>query len=273
MPVPTPSSLARIAGLLAAFAVVPTVGAINAGSPDNPYGVITNRNAFGIRPPPEPDQTPPPPPPPAPPPNVFLTGVSHERGIKKAYFVVNRPGAKSPDYETAREGEEIQDLKVQEILPREGKVRVLVGGREVVLNFKDNGMKSAAGAVPVQAPGGRPGTPTPQPVAPVPQPAAQSGPVVIGRGGVNLSDPGLAAAPAVFPGAVAAGQQGGIPVQMPAMDPGTVTAPRTLPARALSRGAPILNQEPSAAGIPETGGVVGSGGVPIPVPPPSRFAP
>ena len=239
-----------------------------AGTGENPYGGITNRNAFGLRPPPEPE-TNAPPVAPAPPPNVFLTGVSHERGLKRAFFVINRPGAKTPDYETAVEGDEIQDLKVLEINAREGKVRVQVSGREVVLNFADNGMKSTggAGAPPVPGrPGG--GTPVPQPVAPVPQPVASAGPVVIGRGGVNLNVNTPAPTGGGVPLPVTYGDAGG---GLPAASSGqgTTAGGRVLPTRGLNRGSSGVQEQPQQT---QVGGGETTGATPIPIPPPSRFA-
>jgi len=256
------------AGALAMCLGISPVGAVTSGAAENPYGVITNRNAFGIRPPPEPEIVPPSAPP-TPPPNIFLTGITHERGVRKAFFVINRNGAKTPDYESVMEGDEIQDLRVQEILPKEGKVRVLVSGREVVLNFTDNGLKSTGGVGAPPVPG-RPGAPGAAPVAPVPQPAVATGPVVIGRGGVNRSEAsGSAPAPVIYAGATG-GQEGGIPVQVPTQtlaDRGVPTAPRTLPARALGRGNQPAETGPITSEVPETGVPI-----PIPVPPPSRFA-
>ncbi|MBL9176041.1 MAG: hypothetical protein JNL10_21035 [Verrucomicrobiales bacterium] len=240
---------------------IPGVG--DAG--DNPYGGITNRNAFGLRPPPEPE-TNAPVAPPAPPPNVFLTGVSHERGLKRAFFVINRPGAKTPDYETAVEGDEIQDLKVLEINARDGKVRVQVSGREVVLNFADNGMKSTAGTVAPPAPG-RPGagTPVPQPVAPVPQPTGNAGPVVIGRGGVNLNE-NVPAPSGGVPLPVTYSDAGG---GLPASPGQGASSARVLPSRGLSRGGAGVQEQPVST---QVGGGDTSGSTAIPIPPPSRFA-
>ncbi|MCW5558770.1 MAG: hypothetical protein KIT22_13195 [Verrucomicrobiae bacterium] len=252
-------------GVLAMGLGTSPVGAVTYGFTENPYGVITNRNAFGIRPPPPEPEPAPPPPPPTVPPNVFLTGITHERGVRKAFFVIQRNGAKTPDYESIVEGDEIQDFKVQEIFPKEGKVRVLISGREVVLNFADNGMKSSAPAGPPPGPG-RPGAPG---MAPVPQPTAATGPVVIGRGGNRAEASGAVANPVVYAGATG-DQEGGVPVQMPtqmpAMDRIQTTTPRTLPARALGSGIESVETgQPTSA---ENGGAV-----PIPVPPPSRFAP
>ena len=161
---------------------------------DNPYLSLTNRNAFGIKPPPPPPEpAPPPPPPPSPPPNVFLTGVSHSGGFKKAYFAINRPGGKQPDYETLQEGEEYEDLKVLEIDAAAGRVKTEIAGKEVTLSFAENGLK-ATGGVPA-APGGVPpkNPNVPVPAAPVPAPTlvgtSGGGPVVIGRGGSAANNP------------------------------------------------------------------------------------
>ncbi|MBN9691044.1 MAG: hypothetical protein J0M24_12480 [Verrucomicrobia bacterium] len=237
------------------------LGAVTVGAAtptDNPYLSLTNRNAFGIRPPAPPPAPEVVAPPPAAPPNVFLTGVSNSGGQKKAYFAINRPGGKTAEYETVFEGEELEDLKVLEIDAKNGSVRTLIGGREVTLNFKDNGLKSVAGT-PVPGVPGRPGA-VPTPVAPVPTQAPQfnsGGPVVIGRGGVNLSG----------------GNQGYNPTPAPAAtySPGNVTESasagnvgniRQLPVRPGTDVNPIQN-------VPQP--TDSSGRVPLPLPPPTRF--
>ena len=148
-----------------------------------------------------------------------------------------------------------ESLELLEIDAKGGTVRTLIGGREVSLNFKDNGLKSAAGT-PVPGVPGRPGA-VPTPVAPVPYQAAQAnsgGPVVIGRGGVNLSG----------------GNQGYNPTPAPAAtySPGNVTQSdgsqnvRPLPVRPGTDATPIQNApQPTDA----------SGRVPLPLPPPTRF--
>jgi hypothetical protein len=245
------------------------LGAVTVGAAtptDNPYLSLTNRNAFGIRPPAPPPAPEAVAPPPAAPPNVFLTGVSNTGGQKKAYFAINRPGSKTTaEYETVVEGDELEDLKVLEIDAKNGSVRTLIGGREVTLNFKDNGLKSAAGS-PVPGVPGRPGA-VPTPVAPVPTQAPQvnsGGPVVIGRGGVNLS------------GGNQGGNQGFSPTPAPAAtySPGNVTESagignvgnvgnvRPLPVRPGTDVNPIQNvTQPTDS----------SGRVPLPLPPPTRF--
>ena len=226
---------------------------------DNPYAVITNRNAFGIRPPPEPEPPPVVVPPPAAPPNIFLTGVSHSGGQKKAYFAINRPGGKTQEYETIHEGEELQDLKVLEIDAKAGRVRAMVAGREVSLTFAENGLKAAAGAAVPGAPGSvpRPGQPIPAPVAPVPTATVGGGgPVVIGRGGVNLNQ-----APPMTPSAGVPG----VPTYTPGAtgaDSGGFTATpvtRSLPGRPNAvTPTPIQNAAPV---------VDANGRIPLPLPP------
>lgn len=257
------SWIRRTAVGLAALGSLGTLWALPA---DNPYVGITNRNAFGIRPPPEPE---PPPvvvePPPAPP-NIFLTGVSDTGGRKKAYFAINRPGGKTQEYETIAEGEELDDLKVLEVDARAGKVRALVAGREVALNFADNGLKSVGGAPAPGAPGvpGRPGIP--QPVAPVPAAnSAQSGPVVIGRGGVNLNNP----APQYTPAQPATYSPGNVNQANPYnAAAGNAQVTRSLPTRpGTTPAVPIQDQVQQQPVDPVTGRV------PLPLPPPTRFNP
>lgn len=172
-----------------------------ASPPGNPYVVITNRNAFGVKPPPVPVE----PPPVAPvvaPPNLFLTGISFLHGLKRAYLVVNRPNAKAPDYLAVDEGYDSDGLKVLGIDPRKQTVRLVNSGTELTLNFKDNGMKG--NAVPAAVPGknGVPEVPgmapvrgiPPPPQAGVPAASPGAGPTIIGRGGVVSDNPAPVAA-------------------------------------------------------------------------------
>lgn len=159
----------------------------------NSYISLTNRNAFGIKPPP----TPPPPELVAPvvaPPNLFLTGFSHLNGLKKAYLVVNKPNARQADYLAVEEGYDNDGLQILAIDTRKQTVLLKNSGTELTLNFKDNGLK------PNSVPAGAPGVVNPPGVAPyrgVPPPPAVSGqtaaaggsagPTIIGRGGVNAT--------------------------------------------------------------------------------------
>ncbi len=176
--------------------------------PASSYIVITNRNAFGIKPPPVPPD-PAPVVPATPPPNLFLTGLSFLNGSKRAYLVVNKTGAKQPEYLSVEENYDSDGLQVLEIDPRKQIVRVRNAGTEVTLNFKDNGLK--ANAVPVMAPGAPNGGPmrgVPPPPGYAPQPAAQpvaaAAPTIIGRGGSAADNAATAPAAAVALDAAAA---------------------------------------------------------------------
>ena len=221
---------------LAVRAIVPSddaaavpVAAVVAEAPANPYIVITNRNAFGIKPPAPPVEAVPVVPVVAPP-NLFLTGISHLHGLKRAYLVVNRPNGKTPDYLSVDEGYDVDGLKVLGIDHKKQTVRVMNSGTEVTLNFKDNGMKGAP--VPPPGPGQKPaqgGVPAlglPGPPAYTAAPLT-GGATIIGRGGVVADN--TASAAAAYGGAEAApvrqvptrrgvyvaGQNGGIPQEQP----------------------------------------------------------
>lgn len=184
--------LARIAALgLALGSLRADSSATNAAGPaENPFKLISSRNAFGIRPPaPPPEETPPPPPPP-PPSNVFLTGIARWGGKPTVYLQVNPQGSNTPNFLELEEGGAQDDIKVLEINEKAETVRIVNAGQEVILNFKDNGLKAAAApapqpgvAIPNRAPSA-PNLPTPLPAA---NPGA--GPTVIGRGGQLQSSP------------------------------------------------------------------------------------
>lgn len=165
----------------------------------NPYRRLVLRNAFAIKPPPAPSPEVPvvvSNPPVALP--IFVTGFSLLKGVKKVYLVVNRPGAKGPDYVTASEGEEFEGFQIVAIDPKKETVRVMNGGNEATLNFKDNGMKPTVGT----APGGN--IPTPGPRAGMASPpggAGGGGATIIGQRGAGAGViTGGGAAPAVDSG-------------------------------------------------------------------------
>ena len=224
-------------------AAVPAAPVV-AEAPANPYIVITNRNAFGIKPP----APPPEPVPVAPvvaPPNLFLTGISHLHGLKRAYLVVNRPNGKTPDYLSVDEGYDVDGLKVLGIDHKKQTVRVMNSGTELTLNFKDNGIKGAA--APPPGPGQKPaqgGAPAPGLPAP-PAPAYTAAPLtggatIIGRGGVVADNAapastaygGAEAAPVrqapARRGVYVAGQNADVPLEQPighVVPPSAITVP------------------------------------------------
>jgi hypothetical protein len=132
----------------------------DATSLNNPYRSIVARNAFRLREP----APPPPPPTNAPPPpdpvkiDVKLAGLAQIKGVRYAYLMVpdtERPGqfvypslTDNPEHGRVRHG---SGLEVKEIDIKKQTVRVVNGGMEVTLNFKDNGLKKDA--VPGVAPG------------------------------------------------------------------------------------------------------------------------
>ncbi len=216
-PVPAPSSS------VTETPAVPDAAAEGTNAaPTHPFKQIAIRNAFAIKPPPPilpPPELPKPPGPP--PPNVFLTGFSRSRGVQKVYLQVTRPGAKAPDYLDLRVGEQQSmadgdiDIKILEIDDRKETAKILNSGQEVVLSFKNNGLKPSGGPVP--GPGGIPGPmttavnngiTTPR-LAP---PAGGGGPTMIGRGVTQVA--GGNTGNGVFPGATslpAGYQEGTVP--------------------------------------------------------------
>lgn len=132
----------------------------DATSLNNPYRAIVARNAFRLR-----EPAPPPPPPtnaPTPPDpvkiDVKLAGLAQIKGVRYAYLMLpdtERPGqfvypslTDNPEHGRVRHS---SGLEVREIDIKKQTVRVVNGGMEVTLNFKDNGLKKDA--VPGVAPG------------------------------------------------------------------------------------------------------------------------
>lgn len=213
----------------------------DATSLNNPYRAIVARNAFRLREP----APPPPPPTNAPPPpdpvkiDVKLAGLAQIKGVRYAYLMVpdtERPGqfvypslTDNPEHGRVRHG---SGLEVREIDIKKQTVRVVNGGMEVTLNFKDNGLKKDAvpgvapgkpgpGGIPAPgAPGGNlnragntttvfpagGGGPVPSPEA---KPASSGEPLVFSRNANRASVPnGNPFTPNV--GAVAGGNPGGM---------------------------------------------------------------
>jgi hypothetical protein len=160
-------------------------------APKNPYSAIVARNPFGLKP------EPPPPEPPAPQPTVSttalkLTGVTTLLGGKRAMFVVEEPGKTNLVSDLVREGDwdtYITNLQVLKIDERAGAVNVVYGGKELALNFKDNGIKPPTGPAPVPVPGaGAPGVGGRPGAIPGAPPPITVGAVIPGAP-VNVSQP------------------------------------------------------------------------------------
>jgi len=140
----------------------------------NPYRAIVARNAFRLKEPvpPPPPPTNAPPPPEQPKVDVKLAGLAEIKGVRYAYLMVpdaDRPGqfqyptlTDNPDQFGSRVRH--QSLEVREIDIKAQTVRLVNGGVEATINFKDNGVKN----VPSAAPGAKPGAPGQPGVAPRP---------------------------------------------------------------------------------------------------------
>jgi hypothetical protein len=152
--------------VLGSFVLCTGANAISAGNP-TPYQGIVDRNVFGLKPPPpapDPEAQKPPPP------NITLTGITTILGRKQALMKTPPPPGAKPGSEQAKEqsyiltiGQREGDIEVLDIDEVAGTVKVNNGGKELTLNFKDNGPKIAATPMPAPTPGipGPAGIPTP----------------------------------------------------------------------------------------------------------------
>ncbi|MFM8360407.1 MAG: hypothetical protein ACKOET_17800, partial [Verrucomicrobiota bacterium] len=132
-PLRTRPCLAAVAALgLALGNVQADTSTTNAAGPvENPFKLISSRNAFGIRPPAPPPENTPPPPPPPPPSNVFLTGIARWGGKPTVYLQVNHQGNNTPNYLELEEGGAQDDIQVLEINEKAETVRIVNAGQEV----------------------------------------------------------------------------------------------------------------------------------------------
>ena len=190
------------------------------GTNGNPSSAIPARNIFQIKPPPvappvEPEV---PKPQATPPPNVFLTGFSSWKGVKKVYLQVNRPGSKAPDYLDLRVGDLQGEIKILDINDHEETAKILNGDQEILLSFRENGLKANASPVPGVQGIPNPANPGGAPPRPPGQTTAGSGPAYIGKGGIAHN---AAAVPPPNGGAVIQ------PFEASVADMRTLPAPRT----------------------------------------------
>jgi hypothetical protein len=189
-----------------------------ASPPESPYQAIIVRNAFGLRPP----QPAAPPPDPAAQVNTTalkLTGIN-TLGLRKYAMFVTQEGGKQLVSDLVGENEKdtvITNLEVVAIDGRNGVVRVLYGGKELSLNFADNGLKA-----PVAAPG----APQVRPVGPM-----------VSSGQPLVPNPAAAAAAASRFGAITAPGAGAVPTfGTPDSPSGLNRSLPTRPTRGTSRG-------------------------------------
>jgi hypothetical protein len=154
-----------------------------ADSPNNPYKVIYERNAFNLKEPqPAPVTQPTTPEPKV---NITFTGIAKIGKVKRAYMLT--ADAKQPgkfNYYDLAEGEKMDGIEVLEIDEGKESVKVKNGFDEATLTFATHGMKGpmipTVGVNPAAGPGIRPGTPPP-PVPGIKTAAVTStGPVIVG---------------------------------------------------------------------------------------------
>jgi len=141
--------------------------------PVSPYQTIIARNAFGLKTPPPPPPLPEPPAAQVTPAALKLTGIVTLLGGRRATFVLQEPGKPQINSDLIREGEKdamITNLEVLQIDERAGVVRVAYGGKEMALDFVNNGLKPPAAPTP-----GAPGTVPGRAVAGVAQPGVVPG--------------------------------------------------------------------------------------------------
>ena len=141
------------------------------GPADHPYQAIIDRNAFGLKPPPQ--VVNPTPTNPVVPVNVKFTGItSNSRGKKAWLMIPAQPGKNTnPEYLNGlAEHEKQGEIEVLEINVKESKVKILNAGSLVELTVKDNGLPTPAAlpvpGVPLNSYGAPSALPTPGLVPP-----------------------------------------------------------------------------------------------------------
>jgi len=180
--------LLALAGL--AFAGPVAIGF--ADTADNPYRIIAERNAFGLKPPVIPTntttevaiKT-----------DIKLTGIAKVNGVRKAYLATPDTETKTPGQfrfyemtESRPDNPYVKDgIEVVEINEAKQTVKVRQGANEMVLDFEKHGFKSTA--VPTPPPmAGRPGAiplvPGASPIGAAPATTAAPAPIIISRGSV-----------------------------------------------------------------------------------------
>jgi hypothetical protein len=117
------------------------------------YDAIPARNAFNLQEP----KPPPAPPPPEPvnPPNLKLTGISTIFSVRKAHLMLLEPGNATPKFYSlpvaGPDGPEAGGLRVLDINPEAGSVKVLLNQKELELTFEKDGLTNPVTPVAVAA--------------------------------------------------------------------------------------------------------------------------
>lgn len=205
----------------------------------NPYQVIVERNAFGLKPPPPPPVVTNKPPEVH---NIKFTGISHDGAGKKAYLMsTDPPKAGQPavvEYYCLGEGQKQGEIEVKQIDETAETVTILNGIELLTLNFKDHG--NAASAPPAQP--GLPGIVLPPGTPPPGTPATPAMAAYNNRYGLPGANPTL---PVSNPGTAVYNAAPGTPNVMGTIDQSS----RTIPTRSMRMNpAPVAPPEvdPSA---------------------------
>jgi hypothetical protein len=159
---------------------------------ENPYQVIIERNAFGLKPPPPPPVQQTNAPVDVPPAmDVKLTGISTLLGPPKVFLQIQNQQTKKFEFPAALEvGEKLGDIEILAVDPEAGTVRIRSGDAETTLDFDKNGVKPNAVAGAVPPPQGMPGVvPLNVPPAPTSNPFNKTGSRVSVSGGTASSAP------------------------------------------------------------------------------------
>lgn len=198
------------------------------------YQTIIDRNAFGLNPPAPVETNVAPVTPPA---NVKLAGIAETFGQTKAYFMIQPKDPKEQtQYINLSEGQREGVLEVTKIMKEDGEVRIRNTGVDMVLSFKNNGVKAAT-----LAPGMMPAPPAPLPPGGVPTVYTPPATSTVVAGGVDSK----VVAGYTPPGGMPQPGQPGNPLPTPNPSTGTPSPPplptpatpssgiRTIPTRTL----------------------------------------
>ncbi|HWN97027.1 MAG TPA: hypothetical protein VNT99_18500 [Methylomirabilota bacterium] len=146
-----------IASILGTVAVAGFGFTASAEVKENPYQVIIDRNAFGLRPIPPPPEPKKEEAPPVPPPDIKLTGITDLLGAPRVMLQVEDKQAKDPtkkfSFPIIAEGDSDpgSGIFVVSIDMENMRARIRNGDAETTLDFKNNGVKpggAVASAVP-----------------------------------------------------------------------------------------------------------------------------
>ena len=136
--------IVRVISAVCALSILPAAFSASAEPSANPYHAISERNAFGLRPPPPVVETPAAPPKTLP--ELTLTGVA-DFSFKKWALLISAERGKPPKHLMLSEGESGEGLEVLAIDVDAGTVRVRLDETELLLSFKEQEQKQRTAKV------------------------------------------------------------------------------------------------------------------------------